>query len=342
MMRGVSVIIAAWNAAATIRRAVCSALREPEVGEVIVVDDASTDNTGEAALSADDGTGRLRIFSLASNRGPAFARNVAIEKSTGPLISVLDADDYFLAARFRDLLDGETWDFAADNVLFVDQRCPEPELRPAGFMPDTFFLDVTSFVEGNKPKSRGTELAFLQPVMRRSFLDSHQLRYNPELRLGEDYDLYARALAKGARFKVIRSCGYVSIMRPESLSRCHSTADLKRFCEVDDAIAGLCPAEARSAVREHQRAVRARYELRRFLDIKSSAGLVPAAIYAGMNPSALSAILKGIAVDKLRALAACIRPPLPPDQRRYLLSGRCADYRAATAELRGVLKERAV
>ncbi|RUU00788.1 glycosyltransferase, partial [Mesorhizobium sp. M7A.T.Ca.TU.009.02.1.1] len=39
----VCVIIAAKNAAATIAVAIASALREPEVAEVVVVDDASTD-----------------------------------------------------------------------------------------------------------------------------------------------------------------------------------------------------------------------------------------------------------------------------------------------------------
>ena len=82
-------------------------------------------------------------------------------------------------------------------------------------------------------------------------------------------------------------------------------------------------------MREHQRAVRARYEVRQFLDIKASAGLGPAAIYAGMHPSALPAIVRGIAVAKMRALAARFRPALP-DQPRYLLSGRAADRAVAT------------
>ena len=87
---------------------------------------------------------------------------------------------------------------AADNILFVDGRCPEPESRPPSFMPDAFFLDLASFVDGSIARRKShAELAFLHPVMRRSFLDDHQLRYNAELRLGEDYDLYARALARG-------------------------------------------------------------------------------------------------------------------------------------------------
>lgn len=57
----VCVIIAAKNASDTIGLAVASALREPEVAEVVVIDDGSTDGTAAAARQADDGSGRLII-----------------------------------------------------------------------------------------------------------------------------------------------------------------------------------------------------------------------------------------------------------------------------------------
>ena len=67
-MLEVCVIIAAKDAAATIQRSVRSALREPQVAEVVVVDDGSTDATAKKALAADDGTDRLRVLTLDRNR----------------------------------------------------------------------------------------------------------------------------------------------------------------------------------------------------------------------------------------------------------------------------------
>ena len=75
--RPICVVIAARNAAGTIAAAISSALREPEVGEVIVVDDASTDDTPRAVTRADDGSGRLSMIRFDQNRGPAHARNAA-------------------------------------------------------------------------------------------------------------------------------------------------------------------------------------------------------------------------------------------------------------------------
>jgi succinoglycan biosynthesis protein ExoU len=53
------------------------------------------------------------------------------------------------------------------------------------------------------------------------------------MRLGEDYDLYARALAAGARFRLIPYAGYVSILRGDSLSARHSLKDIANLEAAD-------------------------------------------------------------------------------------------------------------
>ena len=70
-MRHVSVIIAAFNGAATIGRAVRSALEQPETAEVLLVDDASSDGTGSVARAAAEGSDRLTVVVLPENRGPS-------------------------------------------------------------------------------------------------------------------------------------------------------------------------------------------------------------------------------------------------------------------------------
>lgn len=323
----VCVIIAAKNAEATIGRAIASALREKRVSEVVVVDDGSQDATAQASLEADDATGRLHILPLDRNHGPAYARNRAIEHSKAPLIAILDADDFFLEGRFDTLIDGEDWDFVADNIVFIDGRGPYDTEPPVPiFEAAPRFLDLERFVEGNISKrgaSRG-EIGFLKPIMRRSFLNAHGLRYDKRLRLGEDYELYARALLKGARYKVVHSCGYGAIVRADSLSGKHRTEDLKRLYHADRAmLADPLPSTVRKMLRNHERHVRARYELRHFLDIKASRGLGLASLQALLRPGALPAIVGGVLGDKLEAFRVRQKPandePAPP---RYLLPAR--------------------
>lgn len=324
----VCVIIAAKDAAATIGRAVRSAMRDPCVAEVVVVDDGSADRTAEAALGGDDGSGRLHILRLDTNRGPSFARNHAIARSSAPLIAILDADDFFLEGRLNRLLQGDDWDFVADNIVFIDSRDADGEDLPVPhFADEPRFLDLAGFVEGNisrRGASRG-EIGFLKPVMRRAFLDAQGLAYDETLRLGEDYDLYARALLKGARYKVVHGCGYGAVVRADSLSGRHRTADLRRLYEADRAIlaSARIAGAARAALHRHARHMRARYELRRFLDVKSDRGLARAGLHALVRPAALPAIIGGVAADKFAAfkagLGAAAARPAP---RRYLLAGR--------------------
>ena len=67
------------------------------------------------------------------------------------------------------------------------------------------------------------------------------------MRLGEDYDLYARALSLGARMRLIPWTGYVSVMRGNSLSLNHNRADLAALEASDTrllASGGLSQADA--------------------------------------------------------------------------------------------------
>jgi succinoglycan biosynthesis protein ExoU len=324
----VCVIIAARNAAPTIAVAITSALREPEVSEVIVVDDASADDTAAVARAADDGSGRLSVMRLDVNRGPSFARNAAIARSTSPFISILDADDFFLEGRFRQLLAGADWDFAADNIMLVgDDAAVDPTTIVAPRLAaEPEFLDFDRFVEGNLSRrsvQRG-ELGFLKPVISRAFLESHNLRYDENLRLGEDYELYARALAHGARFKVIRTCGYGAVVRAGSLSGRHSTQDLKRLADADLGLLQIdnLPDSAKFVLRRHERQVRDKFRLRNFLDVKAQHGLPSAAAYAFASQSNLFAVIRGVGADKLEAGLRRIglpsrRKPLPA--QRFLM-----------------------
>jgi len=232
--REVAVVIASWRAAATIGRAVASALGQSETAEVIVVDDASNDEgaTIAAARAADDGTGRLRVIALDPNGGPSRARNVAIAASRAPWIAILDSDDFMQPGRLAALLAlaHEGYDFLADDLMQTPDGSPASAGRPLWFTGDRTPIDVhfSVFIQSNIPAARRhrRELGFLKPLMRRAFLERHGLAYDETMRLGEDYDLYARALSLGGRMRLIPWVGYVSVMRDDSLSAVHGRGDL--------------------------------------------------------------------------------------------------------------------
>jgi succinoglycan biosynthesis protein ExoU len=319
----ICVIIAAKNAADTIGTAVRSALNENLVSEVVVVDDGSTDLTADAARQVDDGSGRLKILSFERNRGPSAARNAAIAASQAPLIAILDADDFFFPGRFEPMLAEREWDMLADNIAFIHDPASAP--HPERFETRPRTISLVEFVEGNisqRGRPRG-EIGFLKPVMRRSFLDAHAIRYDEGLRLGEDYDLYLRALAKGARYKVIEHCGYGAVVRHNSLSSLHRTNDLRMLYGADDSILTdpQLPGPARSIIRRHRDHIRARYEHRAFLDVKSKSGAAAALRYILGRPAYLPSVSTAIFFDKLDAVRRKSTPAAAPSNMRYLLPG---------------------
>ena len=110
----ISVIIPVYNAAEYVRQAVESALAQPEVREVLLVEDGSPDNALEVCqqLAAEDQRVILLRHPNGENRGPGASRNLGMRNARSPILAFLDADDYYLPGRFK--LDKEIY---AENPL---------------------------------------------------------------------------------------------------------------------------------------------------------------------------------------------------------------------------------
>jgi len=89
----ISVVIPAYNVGRYLRNAVDSASQQTRIpDEIIIVDDGSTDNTGEIARSL----GPLVKYIKQEQLGPAAARNRGIKEARGDWIAFLDGDDAWL------------------------------------------------------------------------------------------------------------------------------------------------------------------------------------------------------------------------------------------------------
>ncbi|MGB3624622.1 MAG: glycosyltransferase family 2 protein, partial [Henriciella sp.] len=94
----VSVVIPTYNRARTLRRAVESVLRQSYTNlELIVVDDASTDDTKAVLSSINDP--RMRVITYEFNRGCAAARNIGARDARGEYLAFQDSDDEWLADK---------------------------------------------------------------------------------------------------------------------------------------------------------------------------------------------------------------------------------------------------
>lgn len=269
-----TVVIAVWNAENSIDRAITSALQQTLPVEVVVVDDASTDGTCDriAALAAT--WPALRCIRQDRNTGPAEARNRAIDASSAPWVAVLDADDMMAPDRLERLVrkaEADKLDFLADDIEKVEEADPDgPRQRLySDHEIGTIDIDAAAFIRANLASGHGDrrEMGFLKPVMRRDFLERHALRYAP-LRLGEDYDFYARALILGAQFRLTDPCGYLATVRADSLSGRHATQDHAALMEADRRMLAQpkLGRETRDALRAHLLEHHRKWVWRRMID----------------------------------------------------------------------------
>lgn len=101
-MIDVSVIIPAHNAADFIADTLSSAQRQTlKTIEILVVDDASSDQTAEIVSEASKADARIQLIKVNPNRGVANARNVGVQHALGEFVAFLDADDQWLPQKLE-------------------------------------------------------------------------------------------------------------------------------------------------------------------------------------------------------------------------------------------------
>lgn len=178
----VSVVIPTHNRCGFLREAVESVLAQSYAPmEVIVVDDGSTDGT---AVMLGEYAAALTVIRQ-PNQGVSAARNAGIRAARGPLIALLDSDDYWLENKV-----------ARQVRLFQDQ--------PDAVICQTDEIWIRNGVRVN-PRERHTKyagmifertlpLCLISPsavMLRRTLLDEVGL-FDEELPACEDYDLWLR------------------------------------------------------------------------------------------------------------------------------------------------------
>lgn len=217
-------IIPAFNAEATLADMVQSALAQTlrEI-EVIVVDDASTDATAARAAELARADPRIRLLRHAVNRGAGAARNTGLAAARGEWVAPVDADDALEPDRFERLcaeaqaLDA---DLIADNLCFDDgDGAPAEYAFAPDFLRRASPLTVAALVRSDMPRNGVCSFGYLKPLMRRAFLERHQLRYDEQLFMTEDFHLFVSAVLAGGRFCCVDWAGYRYRRRAGSMSR---------------------------------------------------------------------------------------------------------------------------
>lgn len=187
-----SILMAAYQAEATIARAIKSVLAQTyDAWELIVVDDGSRDTTRERALEAAGGDTRITVLTQA-NAGPGTARNHAADHARGEYLCILDSDDEYSAEYLARM--AECADSAPEAALLsCNSICINPDGTRSQWLsgrgldrPQSFTLDRII---------RHNDIFIMCAIRADAF---HAVGgFNTVLAPCEDYDLWLRLLANG-------------------------------------------------------------------------------------------------------------------------------------------------
>ena len=114
----ISVVIPVFNVENHLLRAIDSVLCQPEVEELILAEDGSSDKSLKLCLQQATMDSRIVVLQHPGNKnkGVAATRNLGIKNARGPYIAFLDADDYYLPQRFKQTQQCFAGDSTIDGV----------------------------------------------------------------------------------------------------------------------------------------------------------------------------------------------------------------------------------
>lgn len=167
-----SIIIPTYNNEETIKRCLDSIPKKKDM-EIIVINDASTDNTSKILKQYKD----IIVLNNKKNKGVSYSRNKGIDEAQGDYILFIDADDYIYSEDFN---------YIYDNEL--------------GFV-DLVFYDMEDN-KGNKyivNKFRVQNRVGCFKYIKSSFIDD--LRFDESLSYGEDQLFHAKLMKKNPTFR---------------------------------------------------------------------------------------------------------------------------------------------
>jgi GT2 family glycosyltransferase len=251
-----SILVPVYNSAVTLERCLRSAMRQTLHDiEILVADDASTDDSAAIAerLAAVDA--RIRVLRQPRNVGKPSAMNVMTDQAKGDWLAVLDADDAFAETRLDMLIaaaEAGGADLVADNLLYVDAGIVAEDGPCAGFGTVT----RTAFDPCRPARPLGKadlaaragsygsfDYGILKPVIRAAFVRQHGLRYDETSRLAEDFTYMLRFLVAGGRALLLPAPLYYWTLPFGTLSRAwtHTGAGAWRYDyrQALTAVAGL-------------------------------------------------------------------------------------------------------
>ena len=205
----ISVIIPVYNCEKYLMDAVNSIRQQPVKDmEIILVDDGSTDSSGEICFRLAEEDTNVKVFSQ-TNKGASAARNTGLEHAVGEYVMFLDADDIYMI----DAVDQEIVNECRKGYDVI--MCSS---LTANVDRDRYGVDMR-MSEGVFPGGQAYPISghFASCLYRREMLENSHVRFDEGIHLNEDEAFKMKAMYAAARIRTKAKCLYVYCITPGSV-----------------------------------------------------------------------------------------------------------------------------
>lgn len=220
-MKMVSIIIPNFNKAKFVRETLRSLKAQAYSNfEVIVVDDASTDDSVKVIEDEINDDSRFRLIKQSVGRGGSAARNIGFSEAKGEYIIFFDSDDLMAPKCLENRVNRVesfsdcSYDFVVSTMGCFKKHIGDLSSR---WIPNAKENHLLSLLAHKMPWS------VMQPMWRKSFLERLKINgflgpFDEEFPRLQDVEMHTRALLIGPKYKIIE------MMEPD----CYYRIDLQR------------------------------------------------------------------------------------------------------------------
>jgi CDP-glycerol glycerophosphotransferase len=219
-----SVVVPAYNVEEYVEESLASVLGQsyPEL-EVVVVDDGSTDGTGDIVDRIAAGDRRVRVIRQA-NAGLGAARNTGVRHARGDLLAFADSDDLVVEGAYERLV-GALAESGSALAIGAVERFEGDRVVAGPLMKENHARAAYGVTLADQPLILADVFAW-NKVYRRSFWDATGLDFPVGVRY-EDQPTLTRALLAAPSFDVLTAPVYRWRIRSDGSSISQQRADIR-------------------------------------------------------------------------------------------------------------------
>ncbi|HBV14220.1 MAG TPA: glycosyl transferase family 2 [Chryseobacterium carnipullorum] len=185
--------------------------------EVIIVDDASTDDSMEVIETIIKNDPRFKMYRNATNQGCGYTKRECMKYAQGEICAYLDPDD----AIYTDALEKITQEFVKNDITAAYSQMM---LCDENLNPDKVFASTKQIYNSRFFFNCPTQFAHFFTFKKETYLKTSGI--NPNLKSAVDQDLYLKILEHG-NVKYIKEPLYMYRLHAKGISQQSSKSNAK-------------------------------------------------------------------------------------------------------------------